>query len=226
MPIVLFNRVTIVGNKGDGVYCQGGDANAGIGIALNIMGNGGWGINDQSFLGNTWIACHTPGNGNWSTGVGGPYRAPGGGNSRTLFLGCYSESDQAPSQVGVRRCSSAASTPRRVAVEGFSIIDNQLWPHTLMCATSAQSASKLGIQVRCGPNNIHTYIVNNGGYATRWGYEAADGVFAWRYGDVFECKYLAYAISSEEGIATWGRPEPVPVANIAFPKGIYPGRRG
>lgn len=50
-------------NGANGVFCDFGDANAGIGIGLDCSYNGRWGIWDSSFLGNTWIGCHTDSNG-------------------------------------------------------------------------------------------------------------------------------------------------------------------
>jgi hypothetical protein len=50
-------------NKCGGVYVSGGDANAGVGTAIDATLNGRWGIYDASFLGNSWIGCHTDANG-------------------------------------------------------------------------------------------------------------------------------------------------------------------
>lgn len=71
----------------DGLYVHGPDANAGCAIALDCRDNRGWGINDESFLGNTYVACHT--NNNRS----GSYRCIDP-NARSLFLNCYSEGGQ------------------------------------------------------------------------------------------------------------------------------------
>jgi hypothetical protein len=46
-----------------GVYVDGVDANAGLALLVDCSGNGGWGIYDSSFLGNTWVQCHTASNG-------------------------------------------------------------------------------------------------------------------------------------------------------------------
>jgi hypothetical protein len=63
---------------------------------VSCTGNRGWGIWDASFLGNTYIACHSDGNteGSYRTGVArdGSLR----GNSGNLFLGCYSEGNTWP----------------------------------------------------------------------------------------------------------------------------------
>jgi hypothetical protein len=77
---------------GHGLFVRGTDANAGIAIALDVSANGKWGIYDSSFLGNTFVACHAAANRD------GPYFSDNR-NSRSLFLGCYSEGDQQPSKV-------------------------------------------------------------------------------------------------------------------------------
>jgi len=145
-----------------GIYLSGADANAGSITGVTCNYNGLWGIWDNSFLGNTIVACHTASNGNegvgptyanttagtmctygghtyycidptlastttpgtnanvwgllggasawpaWTSGKafvrGGPYAA-GGASARSLFVGCYSEADQAPSLMGA--CSLA-----------------------------------------------------------------------------------------------------------------------
>lgn len=74
----------LVGNGANGLYTDGADANAGVALSVDATANGEWGIYDSSFLGNTYIACHTSGN------VTGPYKTDSvtGAN---LFLGCYQE---------------------------------------------------------------------------------------------------------------------------------------
>jgi hypothetical protein len=54
---------------GSGIYVAGTDANAGLITGVDCTGNGGWGIWDGSFLGNTIIACHTSGNGLGQSGA-------------------------------------------------------------------------------------------------------------------------------------------------------------
>jgi hypothetical protein len=51
----------------DSVIAHGADANAGSVENVDATGNRAWGFNERSFLGNTYIACHTSGNGAWAT---------------------------------------------------------------------------------------------------------------------------------------------------------------
>lgn len=77
---------------GDGLYVDGPDANAGYCEVVDASSNGGWGIYDSSFLGNTYVACHTASN------TAGAYKSDGG-NARNVFLGCYSEGGQPASEL-------------------------------------------------------------------------------------------------------------------------------
>jgi hypothetical protein len=74
----------------NGIYTIGGDVNAGLITAADCMYNRQWGISDNSFLGNTYVACHC------ATNSSGPYQTTNP-NARNVFIGCYSEGDQSPS---------------------------------------------------------------------------------------------------------------------------------
>ncbi|MCH8135253.1 MAG: hypothetical protein IIB77_04660, partial [Proteobacteria bacterium] len=50
-------------NGRHGVFVDLHDTNAGCGQKVNCKSNGRWGIYDGSFLGCTWLACHTSANG-------------------------------------------------------------------------------------------------------------------------------------------------------------------
>jgi hypothetical protein len=83
---------TTSANTGDGLYVSGADSNAGNCIALTAIANGGWGVNENSFLGNTYVGCNTDGNtlgGYTSTNV----------NARNMFLNCYAEGNQPASSI-------------------------------------------------------------------------------------------------------------------------------
>ncbi len=79
-------------NDGDGYFIMGGDANAGIAIRCSASTNTGWGFRDSSFLGNTFVACHTDAN------VTGPYTVTQT-TAQSLLLGCYAEENQPPSSI-------------------------------------------------------------------------------------------------------------------------------
>lgn len=69
------DNVRLADNGRDGLYVKGADVNAGVGINLDVSNNQGWGIRDESFLGNTYLACHAQNN-----GLGGAYVHYAGGH--------------------------------------------------------------------------------------------------------------------------------------------------
>lgn len=86
--------------NGDGVYTHGGDSNAGYAQALDVdCTNGiagwttdpvwmsGWGIRDDAFLANTWVACQV------AFSTLGSYHVQGL-NAPSVFIGCYAEDGQ------------------------------------------------------------------------------------------------------------------------------------
>lgn len=86
------DNIRIRGCDSHAVYVSGDNAAAGCGKRIDCSNNGGWGIYDASFLGSTYIACHT------STNTLGPYKSDNA-NARNVFVGCYSESDQPGSEI-------------------------------------------------------------------------------------------------------------------------------
>ncbi|VVP78392.1 hypothetical protein [Pseudomonas fluorescens] len=59
----VLDVVKLRGNGVHGLYVQGGDSNAGIATMVDASNNNRCGINDESFLGNTYLSCHTSANG-------------------------------------------------------------------------------------------------------------------------------------------------------------------
>lgn len=59
----ILDNVRLSAGGMHGLYVQGGDTNAGIATMVNASSNNRSGIYDASFLGNTYIACHTASNG-------------------------------------------------------------------------------------------------------------------------------------------------------------------
>ena len=79
-------------NGQNGIFAAGGDVNAGLVTGVSATNNGGWGIYDGSFLGNTYVGCHTESN------KLGAYKSDSP-DARNMFLGCYSEADQSHSNL-------------------------------------------------------------------------------------------------------------------------------
>lgn len=74
-------------NGFDGLFVDGADVNAGVAIRLDCSTNLRYGIFDSSFLGNTYVGCHTANN-DFAC-----YKTDNA-NARNVFVGCYSESGQ------------------------------------------------------------------------------------------------------------------------------------
>lgn len=66
---------------GDGVRTEGGDANVGLALGLDIGAMGGWGISENGFLGSTYIACQV------AECAAGGYQAINR-DAQNVFLGC------------------------------------------------------------------------------------------------------------------------------------------
>jgi hypothetical protein len=211
------NKLYIYENALDGVYCTGGDSNAGIGIAIDMTSNGGWGLYDNSFLGNTWIACHTAFNGS-----GAYYLA--GGNSRSVLLGCYSESGQPESYVAspglVLGGLHAAGVD--LATGGPSIINDNIYTHDEVYAGSL-AGDNIGVTSRYRPNHITSvWAPASAGFGQHWLYSSTRGCLAFRYGDTDG--NWAYSITTTDRIQTNGRGEAIPDGkSISFPSGIWVG---
>jgi hypothetical protein len=97
------------GNGQNGFFTRGADANAGNIIGLDCTGNTNWGFWDSSFLGNTYIGCHTSNNGNVNAGL-----TPDG-----LAHTCYCEYDgdlyqAVPGSTEAELCSTTPGTDRDV----------------------------------------------------------------------------------------------------------------
>ena len=58
----MLTDVNLIANGSHGLHVKSNDANAGVATRVNCTLNGGWGILDESLLGNTYVACHQAGN--------------------------------------------------------------------------------------------------------------------------------------------------------------------
>ena len=83
-------------NGKDGIFVNGADVNAGYCIGADCRNNGRWGIFDSSFLGNTYMACHTNLN-----GVAGKGGNPAGSSSRVEQGGNIYEANQHASEAAL-----------------------------------------------------------------------------------------------------------------------------
>lgn len=75
----------------DGIHVDGENTSNGVCVAGDFQDNRGWGVFESSFLGCTYIGCHTAEN------LKGPYFVDEGPGVTSL-INCYSEGDQPPSR--------------------------------------------------------------------------------------------------------------------------------
>lgn len=63
---LLSGNIRLSSNVGHGLYTHGGDSSAGASVGLiDARSNGGYGVYEDSFLGNSYAAIHTTSNGIW-----------------------------------------------------------------------------------------------------------------------------------------------------------------
>lgn len=81
------------GNRGHGWFTLGARSNAGCAINLDCTSNYQSGIHEESFLGNTYVACHAAANSLGSSNPVWPsYNKPrNANNNQSQFYNCYSE---------------------------------------------------------------------------------------------------------------------------------------
>lgn len=91
---VKLERVWTEFNSGNGIYMKGVNANNGVIENCSATNNHGFGIFENSFLGNNYIGNHLS-----SNYLGGYYSTQGGNNVSTFF-GNYAEGDQPPNAFG------------------------------------------------------------------------------------------------------------------------------
>lgn len=95
----------------DGVYIEGANSNGSLFSSVHSLTNGRWGFYDESGLGCTFVTCMTHGNGIVKEvirpGEQMSHLLPDGGSykvvlpsARSVFIGCYAESDQRVAEVG------------------------------------------------------------------------------------------------------------------------------
>ena len=211
------NHVVTYGNAGHGVFCQGGDANAGNGFAVNAMTNGGWGIYDNSFLGNTWVGCHTAGN------AGGPYFG-GGLNQRSVWIGCYSESDQPPSQFTHSAVAIGGLHAAGINGNALRLTDSAMSGHFIYY-TDTGTGNRIATAQAIAPNHILGIVIDPTGVEAYSSlvFDPASNTFAWCHGDAGNpVGPFAYEITSEKGV-DYGRGEPVGPCHFAVPRGLFLG---
>jgi len=81
-----------------GLLVEGGEAQAGLCISFNASDNKGWGIVENSGLGNAYVACHATSNkaGSYTVNNAAVGTLPAAAANYSSFLACYAEADNLP----------------------------------------------------------------------------------------------------------------------------------
>lgn len=205
-----------VENKGHGLYVDGADSNAGIALSLDCSSNLGYGIYDSSFLGNTYVGCHTDAN------ITGSYKADDS-NARCLFLGCYVEGGQPLPALAPSNSLWIGGLSEGGLASGNGIID-QLWNGLLV---NAKGNGNSGIW-----NYIHigsTVGEGEQAYFRLWNEEWAGSSLTLRYApsdNFFEWYAADYGSPQQRIAAPQGAiigTRFVPAATLVLPNEFYLG---
>ena len=184
------NDVYVEGCGSHGLFVNGGDANAGVAVALNASSNGGWGVFDSSFLGNTYIGAHTASN------KLGSYKSDNP-NARNFFLNCYAEEDQNPSEIAppamvIGGIISLSDKTRTIALtaEGFGAT----FPHGVRSSNRHGTVNVTGqLGSEAGVGNVAYEFAQGPEQPWRMTFDGGDDWWKLRYAGLDDS--VGYAVS-------------------------------
>jgi hypothetical protein len=215
--LCFFKYMIITNNAQDGVYVTGGDSNAISFTGINAQSNARWGINDSSFLGNTWDACHVAGN------LYGSYNMIGV-NSRSVLTGCYSESGTDGSYfgntcvvIGGLHAAGAHSVLGRGS--GIQIADRKISGYEV--APDSTDTAGLQLDFRSGFNVLWNMSADGGSVKHAFLYDATDKFYGLQYAGL--SGNFAYKITAQNSPITNGRSAAIGDNNLILTKGVWIG---
>lgn len=198
-----------------GLYTDGGDVNAGVAIGIDASGNGGWGIFDSSFLGNTYIAAHTAGN------KSGSYKADNP-NARNVFIGCYAEGGQPPAEIAppslIVGGLFGAVNPDAPQLTG----EGGLTTGPVRARINRSQGRPIEIAIGRVVNEALTLAVHgdsSAGLALYWEDDA--GLWEWRHARLDGRR--AQQFTTDISRVSAGRETVLPAGNTLFPNGLFMG---
>lgn len=152
-------------NGRHGLYVDGADANAGMSMMIDVSSNGGWGIYDSSFLGNTHVVSHAADNELGSYHADDP-------NARVLFVGAYAEQDNA---ADVRFPSAMFGGPKGANVGNSQDIgEGRQTPFDMPVEYSGRK-----IMLSYGRSGKPLMMVADGDHPVGWGWEWHENIKSW-----------------------------------------------
>ena len=185
--------------KGSGVSISGPDANAGLIQNVDCSHNGGWGFWDNSFLGNTYVACHAAENRQ------GAYFS-GGESARNVYVGCYSESGQPPSNI-----KSPALVVGGLLASGVEGSGARIEAHRgYLASTNGFYSERAGLTVVVNADPANGDILTAGDAATSlfWRLRKTGADLRFDYGNLDAA--IVYSITGPQTKSSFGRREGVP----------------
>jgi hypothetical protein len=141
------------------------------------MNNGGWGFLDESFLGNTYVGCHTENNKKGGYSVTNP-------NARSIFIGSYTESGQPDNQIKAPSMVIGGLFGP-VQGTGYLAIDGHLSPNwTVLNRKDPKIATSLGFAGDV-PRGVLSISATDGSLPYRLEYQKSDtGWWDLNYGEL------------------------------------------
>jgi len=201
------DNVFVEQNGGHGVHAIGADANAGVAVAVSAMGNGGWGFLDESFLGNTYVGCHTENN------KKGGYSVTNR-NARSILIGSYTEGGQPDNQIQSPSMviGGLFGNPQG---NGYFAVDGRLSPNwTVRNPKDPNITTVLGFAGEV-PRGILSLSATDGSLPYRLEYQkSGTGWWDLNYGEAANGTILSFSTNKAEGGA----------AQVRFPNGFSIGQ--
>lgn len=205
-------------NGKSGLYVNGPDGNAGTVISLDSTSNTEWGVFDESFLGNTYIACHTNSN------VTGSYKVSGG-NNKSILLNCYAEGNQNDAQIEYPSMRIGGLMTTNETFDGTGIAGNSIdvSARTFQFANYIDAANKVEFNMGGGTSGFIWEMIAfaNGSSGSSRPYRMQYDTGT-TYAELFNVRYnnsstaVAYSLTSDD-TPTFG------AGYMYFPRGMLFG---
>jgi hypothetical protein len=218
------DQVSAALNAGNGFYVHNADSNAGLAEICSATDNRGWGFWDDSFLGNTYVACHAASN------TQGGYRHTGL-NARSLYLGCYAEADNhVEVDYPAIWIAGGHDNDAQYRGNGVYLVQNEVLGRQLSFAFKREgnTGDRVGfVNVGGGRNDQFTLSFvrpNVDGGGTLYSSYEIGGPFqkTFSFGSWQEPTHPAFAFGMPGAIMA-SQPMEIPPQRVAFARGIWIG---
>lgn len=186
----IIKNTTVNGCGKHGLFIEGADTNTGYSLRFSGVGNGGYGLYDSSFLGNTHVGAHVSNN-----GVGAYFSD--GKNARSIFIGCYAETPQRsyirhPAMVIGGLFGPMEGSGQRIASQNIS-------PFSVMSqAKKYKDDEGREITTKIGWAGKPFTMVADGDHPTGWGFNWRETSKTWTFSYAGLNKYNVFHLTTKE----------------------------